>query len=258
MTSSPNEAVSPVAHSAPRFRDLLSGSLLLLQLAVLIAAPVHLLRVGGDLPERIAVHFNAAGEPDRWARPGQLWVSVAMMVVLVLISYTIIAGFAWERWALPAGASSRHAELQRARRVILARFMQALALGASLVAGGLGLAVAEGMRTGHRLAPSWVVGSVAVFLSLLVLAIGIAAWKLRQVRRELEALGGSFTEAMHADGWIWGGAIYYAPADPALLVPKRGGFGQTFNFARPLAWIITGAFLLPLAGAMIALLRSGI
>jgi uncharacterized membrane protein len=38
------------------------------------------------------------------------------------------------------------------------------------------------------------------------------------------------------------------PADPRLLVPKRSGLGWTFNFAKPIAWVVLAALLLlPLA-----------
>jgi uncharacterized membrane protein len=40
-----------------------------------------------------------------------------------------------------------------------------------------------------------------------------------------------------------GGAFYYNPNDPALMVEKRVGYGWTFNFAHKLSWIILALLL---------------
>ena len=37
--------------------------------------------------------------------------------------------------------------------------------------------------------------------------------------------------------------FYYNPDEPRLLVAKRYGAPWTFNFARPMAWVIVGAIL---------------
>src|SRR5207245_1808454 len=47
----------------------------------------------------------------------------------------------------------------------------------------------------------------------------------------------------------WRGGLFYVDReDPALFVPKKYGAGYTFNYGRPLAWVITFAILIvPLA-----------
>jgi len=60
-----------------------------------------------------------------------------------------------------------------------------------------------------------------------------------------------------ASGEGWHGLLYMNPADPRLLVPKRSGLGWTFNFAKPIAWVILTALLLtPLAVVGAAILRA--
>ena len=50
------------------------------------------------------------------------------------------------------------------------------------------------------------------------------------------------------------GFIYLDRDDPALFVPKRGGFGYTFNFGNPFAVLLTVGLLgLPLLLALLAL-----
>ncbi len=41
--------------------------------------------------------------------------------------------------------------------------------------------------------------------------------------------------------------LYYAPADPRVFVPKRGGewSGQTLNWGRPASWALAAVMLLP-------------
>ena len=60
-----------------------------------------------------------------------------------------------------------------------------------------------------------------------------------------------------AGGDGWRGIFYVNPADPRLLVPKRFGIGWTFNFARPISWLILTALLLgPLLFVGMVILRA--
>ena len=56
----------------------------------------------------------------------------------------------------------------------------------------------------------------------------------------------------------WRGGLFYVDReDPALFVPKRYGAGYTFNYGRPLAWVITFAILIvPLAIAIFAAVNA--
>lgn len=51
--------------------------------------------------------------------------------------------------------------------------------------------------------------------------------------------------------WI-GGVLYYHPGDPRLIIPIRGGRDHVFNYAKPLAIVLTaGSILLPLIGTVL-------
>jgi uncharacterized membrane protein len=56
----------------------------------------------------------------------------------------------------------------------------------------------------------------------------------------------------------WRGKLFYVnAADPRLVVPKRSGLGWTFNFARPVAWLIFAALLLgPLLVVFLTVLHA--
>jgi uncharacterized membrane protein len=43
----------------------------------------------------------------------------------------------------------------------------------------------------------------------------------------------------------WTGLLYRNPSDERLWVPKISGLGYTLNFAKPIAWVILVALLLP-------------
>jgi uncharacterized membrane protein len=58
-------------------------------------------------------------------------------------------------------------------------------------------------------------------------------------------------ESSNRDTSSWVAGIFYVnPENPRLLVPKRLG-GWTFNYARPLAWVLTMGILF-LIGLIIA------
>jgi len=60
------------------------------------------------------------------------------------------------------------------------------------------------------------------------------------------------TEASERDSSHWVAGIFYVnPKNPRLLVPKRFGAGMIFNYAHPLAWVLT-AGVVALSGLIIA------
>ena len=51
-------------------------------------------------------------------------------------------------------------------------------------------------------------------------------------------------ESSNHDTDFWVAGIFYVnPENPRLLVPKRLGGGWTFNFARPIAWVLMAGLL---------------
>ena len=63
-----------------------------------------------------------------------------------------------------------------------------------------------------------------------------------QAARSLHEEDGSYPR------WIWG-VFYYHPGDSRLLIPIRGGRDHIFNYAKPIAGLLTaGSIVLPLLG----------
>ncbi|MBM3274282.1 MAG: hypothetical protein FJZ00_03960 [Candidatus Sericytochromatia bacterium] len=56
--------------------------------------------------------------------------------------------------------------------------------------------------------------------------------------------------------WIWG-FLYYHPGDPRLIVPIRNGKDHIFNYAKPMAMVLTVASVL-LPGLGLLLMIAGL
>jgi uncharacterized membrane protein len=97
---------------------------------------------------------------------------------------------------------------------------------------------------------------VAAIVTQTVAMIATVVWML--FRGNLIGRGASpaaFHEAPAYDGTpdsAWRlGLFYFNPADPAILVPKRFGFGWTLNFGRPIAWLFMAGVVLLLVGTIV-------
>jgi len=100
------------------------------------------------------------------------------------------------------------------------------------------------MATPAAFAPLWGPTPVLVLAGAMVVVLLV---QIVRAARTAPALG---------EDWR-GGLFYVNSADPRLLVPKRSGLGWTFNFARPLAWVIFAALLLgPLLVVFLIALRT--
>jgi len=194
--------------------------------------------VRGQLPVLVPLHFDAAGRPNRWGSPDELWALGGIMLFCWALCWLLVVGVARERWALPTAHTEAYARASRRRRQLLVRMIEVLMLcvNAAVAASWLGIAIGSLPGWSHLLGITVVVALVLSAGGAVGSLVAFLA-PLTAVQRQLSALGG-VALGTRPDGWRWGGMIYYAPDDPALFIPKRFGIGQTFNFARPAAWLI--------------------
>jgi uncharacterized membrane protein len=84
-----------------------------------------------------------------------------------------------------------------------------------------------------------------LMIGAIVFTLGITGYTIYKATHMRSTIAASHNST---DTRFWkAGGIYYNPADPALMVPKRLGFGYTLNFAHPASWLIFAAsILLPL------------
>lgn len=122
------------------------------------------------LPDRIPMHFDAAGAPDRFGHKGELWLLATVVVVLCLANW-VIARFIHRLRDTPLGTSlSSPLQLRLARRLVLL-------LNAELALTFV-IAMQQAVRLGHgvsdRLDNAGLIGML-VLMGLTVLAYVIAA-----------------------------------------------------------------------------------
>jgi uncharacterized membrane protein len=182
---------------------------------VLVTAAVLATQVD-RFPEVFPVHWALDGRPNGFMRKSPLTLGYPLLFVAgILLFIDVIV-------AAAARTGSESEEV--ARRV--GQFLLPIRWGIAAMAPALALA------------PLWGPTPVLVLAGLLVLTVLVQA-----VRAPRHAVPVNRPPGGH-DSWL-----YYAnPADPRWVVPKRSGLGWTFNFARPVAWVLLVAMLgFPLA-----------
>ncbi len=187
---------------------------------MLVPPAVALVLLADQFPSPMPVHWDMAGRPNGFFPRTPLALAFPVLLVggILLLLDLIVA----------SGARAGPAAMAEGVRRLLAPVRSVLAL----------------MATPLAFAPLWGPTPVLVLAGLLVVVV------IAQVARAPRNAPTS------AEGWR-GGLFYVNSTDPRLLVPKRSGLGWTFNFARPVAWLLLAVLLLfPLAlVAMRALLR---
>jgi len=186
---------------------------------LLVLPAVGLVLFADRFPSPMPVHWDIAGRPNGYFPRTPL--AMAFPILLFGGILLLLDGIT------VAGARAGPAAMTEAVRRMLAPIRWILALNALPAA----------------FAPIWGPTPVLVCAGAIVLVIIV---QIARAPRMAPASG---------DGWR--GIFYVNPADPRLLVPKRFGIGWTFNFARPIAWLILTALLLgPLLFVGMVILRA--
>lgn len=185
------------------------------------------------IPVLVPVHYGLNGQPDRWVP--KTWLSVHTMPVLALCLTLALILMSWQilhARRLSTQGEAAASEGWRQRFILLAMLAIVYLLNALLGTATL--------QTVGRIAGLPIV-LLGLFLGMLGLILG-ATWYFVRRRNQWEPP----LDGTPDDCWHWG-FFYLNPADPAVLVEKRFGFGYTFNFARPTAWAILALVIAPIA-----------
>jgi hypothetical protein len=179
-----------------------------------------------ELPETLPIHWNWRGQADGFVRRSGLAAALPLLIGLTVC--LLMAGFqAGLRRAAPDGAM---------RAATLKVLLAAQYFAAVICCGVLAASVTSGRLLGPVL---WF--TFAAVVGLVVFAVRSG----RGIPREPDR---------NPSAWR-AGLFYFDRKDPALFVPKRRGFGYTFNFGHPAAPVLTFATLVvPVAIALAALL----
>jgi len=186
---------------------------------LLLLPAVGLVLLADSFPSPMPVHWDVAGRPNGFFPRTPLAMAFPLLLVggILLLLDGIVA----------SGARTGPAAMTEAVRRLLAPIRWVLALTAVPAA----------------FAPIWGPTPVLVCAGAMVLVVIV------QIARS--------PRTMPTSNEGWKGLFYVNPSDPRVIVPKRMGIGWTFNFARPVAWVMLAALLLgPLLIVAVVILRA--
>ena len=186
---------------------------------LLVLPAVGLVLFADRFPSPMPVHWDLAGRPNGYFPRTPLAMAFPLLLFggILLLLDAIVAG----------GARTGPPAMTEAVRRMLAPIRWLLGLTALPTA----------------FAPIWGPTPVLVTAGAMVLLVFV------QIVRAPRMAPPS--------GEGWHGLVYVNPADPRLVVPKRLGIGWTFNFAKPIAWVLLTVLLLgPLLFVGVVILRA--
>jgi uncharacterized membrane protein len=187
-----------------RLRDIGPYGVVLATAAVLVAQMDR-------FPDVFPVHWGWDGRPNGFLRRSPLTLAYPLLLVTGILLFIDVL--------VARGARMGQESEEVARRV--SQFLQPIRWAIAAMTPGVAFAPLLGPT------PALVLGGLLV-LTVLVQLARAPRYAVAVTRPP----GGR-------DTWL-----YYAnPADPRLVVPKRSGLGWTFNFARPIAWVLLVATL---------------
>ncbi len=190
---------------------------------VILAAAAYWLKEHWDaIPARFPIHWDIAGKPNGWSERtargvyGPLVLGAFLCVIMIATSLGLSYGSA----RLEGGKKTVRWQMLR-----MFRWLGYL-MGLMFTLIALAPLYPEYVR------PGWLAPAIIAAIAILVIPV---------IRASSDPEG-SEAERTPDEAWKLG-LIYYNPADPALMVEKRMGFGYTMNFGHPLSWVLVAATL---------------
>jgi len=199
----------------------------LLPFLLLLSGAIWLYLNWDGVPPRVPMHWNARGQVDSYVDKRPLLVAMPLVIgggvcLLLYVMARII------RDASPRGAARKPS-------------LRLMLISEIFVAGICWAVVMISASDGRLLAPG------VVFIgALTVVLLGVCIYLYSGMPK---------TQLRNPEGYRAAGLYYSDPADPALFVPKRSGYGYTINFGHP--WgvpVMLGILLLPLAAVLASVL----
>jgi uncharacterized membrane protein len=234
---------------------------LLAYAALAVCVGVGLLTMGytwvhlGDLPERIPVHFNAAGRPDAyaprsfasvWALPVLTLVLGTMLPLVALLTARAKRAVRRDDGGVSLAAQERFRAATSGWLAIAALLTTAMLATISLGAIRVTIGAASRLPSVVMIVTILMVGGVVGGVAFLGLRFGQGGSRL-----EAGAGAAPLTDGL-ADNRCWVlGAFYVNRDDPSLFVEHRFGFGYTINFGNWKAVVVMITFIVLLLGVAI-------
>lgn len=239
------QITSPAYHHPP----IVWPALAVVVLAIATAVDVELYP---NLPSSIPVHFDVAGQADRWAAKsiwsvfGLLMIGAAIVMLLAVLSVVAARYSARIQTDDTPEQSALRTRVQRSMLTsLLSQLTFVIALGISAI------------DVTQRLAPtpSWAIKVCAIGMVILVMVVVIAAVVRGRAQLQPANVRDPRTprpDAVDDDEHWKGGLIYVNGDDPSLVVPRRFGLGWTLNLGRPAGVVIAALLFASIAALIIA------
>lgn len=171
------------------------------------------------LPLSFPIHWDAAGQPNRWAE--RTWRGVYGPVFFGAYLDLLLLGLAW---------LLAHETRKSVMRHVTVRAVQFLLYPLSFNFIMMALLPLTKL-------PVWL--SV---LMMFACVIGIVIWAFQKITAPMPVA--DETPEPQSDAYWKAGVLYWNSDDPAIFVAKRVGIGYTINFANKWSWITLAALLL--------------
>lgn len=235
--------------SGLRARRLADYTHLWLEVAILLlvgASFAMLIHYYPQLPERMPVHWNPSGEPDRWAHKSLTTVFFlpALGAYLHIFFLVLKHDIAHAKMTLPDAHTAEF--LQAKERYLSANLRLVDWVRASVALLFFTIALLMLVTTIDGFSRYQRAVNIASWINVAGMLIGIFyfIWQMKRSNDGLRAKTGEWYVQRPGDEkhWRHGGLTYYNPDDPALVVEKLVGYGYTLNMAHPGIW--ARAFLL--------------
>lgn len=217
------------------------GAMTIVAIALLLGVIAWGAFIYSALPERIPVHWNAAGEADSfrdrsigWAF-GPVFIALGMVVSFMLFHWHLIAG-------------SRLVPSEREAYSLVFGYLN---LSLAAIFGWISLMVWYSLDAGP-----WLI-AVSLLAGLPVLLI--LGLYMPRITAERKALDRPQDLSANPDHWVLGGIFYSNPDDPRTFVPKppHTGFGKTFNLASSGGKLMMGLLVLLMVAPVVIMILDG-
>jgi uncharacterized membrane protein len=181
--------------------------------SVLLIAAVYLHVHWDSIPARLPAHWRVDGQADRWNERSVHGVYGQLIFGMLL-----------NAWLLMLALSLWHGVRRSPYRSAVVQVLVAAQFAVSLSA-----CIATFL-------PVWNLNRTIGVTIILISGICIVAFAFRTALGVYAARPSEWDDTAQT---VWvGDTFYFDREDPALAVPRRNGFGYTFNFARLQAWIL--------------------
>jgi len=201
-----------------------------------------------DMPERVPLHFDLAGNADRWGEPS--WIVFGFLPLLAIAMgafLCVLAGLVGSGRLTSTAESKGDAAGRDAFVTSISRFLSWMAV----LTAGLLLAISYNMvETAGGASRVWTWQFGVLIGGFLVGTLGgVIVLLVKHGSRHMH-----WGEIPAGERRHWKlGVIYCNPDDPSIFVEHRYGMGLTANVGNPKTWLLL-AGLAVLLGAPIVLL----